>query len=105
METQLEFIERAGAVAVGKKELIKYVNGESLTPRESLLANCYMCTGYYADGRIDCKTSNCPVYPYMPYSSKPAPKKKMSEKAKKAAIDRFAKARKDKVKISSKSQF
>jgi Zn-finger protein len=32
-----------------------------------IMAKCYDCTGFYKDGREDCNTPTCPLYPLMPY--------------------------------------
>jgi hypothetical protein len=56
-----------GRVERGKKEHMKFKRGESLTRHEAILAQCYECCGYYADGKGDCKSTLCPLYQYMPY--------------------------------------
>lgn len=56
-----------GKRAIGKKEWNKFVNAETLTYKEALLANCYECTGFYDTGKVDCLITTCPVYQYMPY--------------------------------------
>lgn len=56
-----------GILAIGKTELLRYLDGKTLTREEAILAMCYDCTGYYAEGRQDCKQSQCPLYQYMPY--------------------------------------
>ena len=53
--------------AVGKKELIKHLQGGRLTMRQRLLAKCFECMGGYADGTQDCRITDCPLYPVMPY--------------------------------------
>lgn len=83
-------IERYGVTARGRTELIKYLNGEKITQRQAILANCYTCMGYYADGRNDCKLKQCPLYPFMPYSSNPYVKKVMSENNKESARKRLS---------------
>jgi hypothetical protein len=59
-----------GILARGRKELIKHLNGERLTPRQMALAKCYECMGGYADGRRDCLIAKCPIYPLMPFRGK-----------------------------------
>lgn len=78
---RIEYIEKVGASAKGRVELINYLSNGRVTARQAILAKCYDCTAYYADGRVDCKVETCPLYPYMPYSSKPAAKRKVSEEA------------------------
>ena len=68
-------VKAEGKKAVGGKELIKYLEGESLTPRQIIIAKCYDCMGYYIDGRVDCECPLCPCYPFMPQSSKPQAKR------------------------------
>jgi hypothetical protein len=55
-------------LAQGQKEYLAYMNGQRLTLKESILANCYLCMGYYIDGKKECKVSLCPFYPFMPYN-------------------------------------
>ena len=71
----MEQIERDGGTNRGRNELLKYLNGESLTARQSCVAKCYDCMGYGAAGRVDCKIDTCVLYPFMPYSSKPKAKR------------------------------
>lgn len=56
-----------GKRAIGKKEWTKFINAETLTYKETILANCYECTGFYDGGRVSCLIPNCAAYPYMPY--------------------------------------
>lgn len=51
----------------GLKYLQKYANGDSLTCRQAIVAQCCFCSGYYADGRADCGSKVCPLYAWMPY--------------------------------------
>ena len=60
--------------AQGKSELLKHRSGKKLTYRQAVLAKCYECMGYYADGKSDCLISDCPLFNFMPYRSKPAKK-------------------------------
>lgn len=64
-------IKKHGIKAQGKKEILKYLKGNRLTLRQAILAKCYDCMAFYADGRNDCKDADCPLYPFMPYGSKP----------------------------------
>lgn len=78
--TKLDSIKKHGIAASGRKELLKYLDGARITQRQAILAKCYDCMAYYADGRNDCKVLDCPLYPFMPYSSRPQkPSKKLSE--------------------------
>jgi len=67
-ERMLREVRDAGIRAQGRKELVKYLKGGRLTRRETILANCYMCMGYYSDGTQDCCIHTCPLYPFMPYA-------------------------------------
>ena len=59
-----------GLACLGKKELVKHLEGERLSPREMIIAKCYDCMGYYSDGRgQDCEMKLCPLYPLMPYKA------------------------------------
>jgi hypothetical protein len=74
-------IERDGKGARGKKELIKFFKGEKLTVRQALIAQCYQCLGYYADGIGDCECQMCSLYIYMPYN-KNKQKKELTDEQK-----------------------
>lgn len=84
--TKLESIKKHGESAQGRKELLSYLKGKPLTVNQAVLARCYDCMSYYADGVGDCKAPDCPLYEYMPYrtlsrkSSRTA-KKKAAKKA------------------------
>jgi len=58
-------INQHGKTMRGKKELIKHLAGGKLTPKQAIQAKCFDCTGYFADGRQDCKMTKCPCYPFM----------------------------------------
>jgi hypothetical protein len=68
--TRIEEIETIGKVARGQKELLKHMNGEKLTFRQAIIANCYDCMGYYVDGKVYCEIKNCPLSPFMPFRPK-----------------------------------
>ena len=67
--TKYELVE-TGILAKGKKELLKYLEGKSLSRKEAIMAMCYECMGYYIDGKEDCEIPECPLFQYMPYSNK-----------------------------------
>ena len=52
---------------IGQKHWQNHKKGKRLGVDEAALAKCYDCMGAYADGVMDCKTSDCPLYPWMPY--------------------------------------
>jgi hypothetical protein len=80
----LRWIKQHGKKAQGRREFIGYLESdEKLSPKKAILANCYSCTGYYSDGRIDCEVNDCPLHPYMPYrKDKTKAKRVLSEKQK-----------------------
>ncbi|MBW2543950.1 MAG: hypothetical protein JRD43_00480 [Deltaproteobacteria bacterium] len=65
-----EDVERYGLTARGKAELLKYLEGGRLTRKEAMLAKCFECCNGYADGKADCGIESCPIYPYMPFSTR-----------------------------------
>jgi hypothetical protein len=69
MIERIKNIRKYGKTAQGQKELIKHLEGGKLTLRQAALANCYFCLGFYADGKIDCAMSHCPLHPFMPYNA------------------------------------
>ena len=93
---RLDEIERIGSKFKGGKELKSYLTGEVLSAKGAVIAKCYDCMGYYADGAIDCKVPTCPLYLYMPYSEV-GPRKqkrgKMSPERKEALLAGLKKAR------------
>ena len=56
-----------GKLAQGQKQLHKHLTGGRLSYKEAVLAKCYECTGGYADGKMDCKVPECPLYGFMPF--------------------------------------
>lgn len=97
VERRLENIRKYGKRAKGGKELVGHIDGSmDLTPRQAMIAKCYDCMGYFADGMVDCKVKMCPLYAYMPYNEE-GPKKKsrkpMSDEQRKAVAKRLGRAR------------
>jgi len=62
-------IEKHGKTARGRQELLKHLDGGRLTLKQSVLAHCYSCMGYYSDGKQDCRLSKCPLWPFMAYNA------------------------------------
>lgn len=89
----IEEIREFGKQGSGKTLLLKHLEGGSLTRKESMLAMCYDCTCGYADGRVDCKTPNCPLYDYMPYNKNKKVRKVFTSEQKKAFVERMKKSR------------
>jgi hypothetical protein len=67
MSTNMEWVEKNGTAARGKREYLAFLRGEHLTLKQRVLANCYECTGMYTDGREDCEMETCAFHVYMPY--------------------------------------
>ena len=81
--TSIEWIEKHGTTARGKKEYLAFLRGENLTMKQRILANCFQCTGMYTDGREDCQMEECTLHVYMPYRKGGAMKvRTMSEETK-----------------------
>jgi len=53
--------------AKGKAEIMRQRSGKRLSYKQAVLAKCYECMGYYADGKLDCEIPDCPLYGFMPY--------------------------------------
>lgn len=51
----------------GENEMLALCDGKRLTQREAIYAQCFICQGYYVDGKKDCQNKTCPLYYYMPY--------------------------------------
>ena len=55
---------------IGAKEYESWESGSSLTMKEAILANCYMCNGQ-EDSASDCQGGRaCPLYAYSPHGRK-----------------------------------
>ena len=59
--------EERKARCKGENELLLMCEGKHLTQREAIYAQCFVCCGYYVDGKEDCCNKICPLYYYMPY--------------------------------------
>jgi len=66
---RIEILETA-PTSSGKRLLLKHLYGDKLTRNEAIFAKCCDCMGYFIDGRADCETVECPLYPFMPYRGK-----------------------------------
>lgn len=64
---KIQSIDRYGKQAKGRKELKSHLEGKRLTLRQMILAKCYDCMGYFADGKVDCNIPECALYPVMVY--------------------------------------
>jgi len=65
---RIKSIRRQGKSARGQKELIKHLSGERLTLKQAINAHCYDCTGFFADGKVDCGVKHCSLHPFMAYN-------------------------------------
>ena len=68
MIERIKNIQQYGKTARGKNELLKHLSGQRLTLKQAVLAHCYDCAGYYADGKVDCNMPHCPLHPFMAYN-------------------------------------
>jgi len=69
MADKIKAIKKYGRKAKGRASLLKYLQGEKISKNEAILAKCYDCMGYYADGIGDCGVKDCPLYPFNPYKN------------------------------------
>ena len=67
-EERIRSIRKHGKTARGQKELIKHLSGERLTLKQAVNAHCYDCTGFFADGKVDCGVKHCSLHPFMAYN-------------------------------------
>jgi hypothetical protein len=68
MIERIKNIRKYGKTARGQKELFKHLSGQKLTFKQAIYARCYDCTGYYADGKVDCNMPHCSLHPFMAYN-------------------------------------
>lgn len=57
----------AGGTFQGKRELLEHLKGKRLTASQAIAAHCYECCGFFDQGRFDCKTATCSLYPFNPH--------------------------------------
>jgi len=53
-------------VIKGQKEYRKYKDGQRLTRKQAILAQCYDCNGG-DESNADCQGYSCPLYQYHPH--------------------------------------
>ncbi len=84
-----ESIRKHGTLVRGKRELLAYLDGKRLTAKQTILAKCFECMGFFADGRADCGMPDCPCYAFMPFRAgcKLPSTRISSEKQRKAGRD------------------
>ena len=71
----------------GFNQYEKFKKGQSLTPKQAILAQCYVCNGE-SEGGGDCLAVTCPLYQYMPYR-KNRQKKQLSSEQKAKVVEGF----------------
>jgi len=76
----------------GKKEFERFKAGETLTHKQAILAQCYICNGLNEGGH-DCKGIACPLYQHMPYRQGRR-KRQLSEAEREQLTKRLRSARK-----------
>ncbi len=54
------------AIIKGCRDYEKFKKGETLTLKQAILAQCYVCNGI-EEGGEDCRGRSCPLYQFMPY--------------------------------------
>lgn len=67
-KAKIDKIAEIGKECSGRRELVSYLEGKPITRVQAIKALCYECMGYYSDGREDCGCTECPLYPFTPYS-------------------------------------
>ena len=53
----------------GEKEYKKFKDGEKLTRKQAILAQCYACNGF-EESAEDCGGKSCPLYQYHHHRNK-----------------------------------
>jgi hypothetical protein len=87
-------LEEEGKVALGKAELLKILDGKTVSPWEAIAAYCYDCMAFYVDGvKGSCERDDCPLFQYMPYN-KNKTKRPMTDAQRAAAAERIRKLHK-----------
>ena len=76
IQETINYIQEHGLHIKGSKELLTFLQGQKLSYRKAILAQCYQCIGYYDGGMQDCNDELCPLYSYVPYNSKLKEEKK-----------------------------
>lgn len=77
----------------GLKEYERFKRGESLTHKQAILAQCYVCNGL-DEGGDDCNGEDCPLYQFMPYGAGKRKRATLSDEQKRAIADRLKNGRK-----------
>lgn len=91
-EDKIKNIRQHGKQAKGQKDLLNHLQGRRLTMQQAINAHCYDCVGFYADGKVDCQMTKCPLHNFMPYNEKRA-KRTTSRTASDAHMEKMRSAR------------
>jgi hypothetical protein len=75
----------------GQRQHEAFKAGKPLTPKQAILAQCFVCNGENEGGE-DCLGASCPLYQYMSYR-KGRIKKELSAERKARVIENFRKGR------------
>lgn len=67
LEKKKHEVTMKGKKSGGMTNYLKYLSGRKIGLKGAVLAKCFDCCGFYADGRMDCKIQDCPLYPWQPY--------------------------------------
>ena len=49
----------------GQKEYKRFLNGGPLSPKQAILAQCFVCNGEIEGSSEDCKGDSCPLYHFF----------------------------------------
>ena len=82
---------KKGKESQGKREMIKHLEGGTLTLKQSIMAKHFDCMGGFRDAKVDCGCPDCPLYGSMPYRTEKRVKKILTDAEKKTIRDRFTK--------------
>lgn len=52
------------ALKTTQRQLKRRFRSEVKNLKWAILAKCFDCSGFQADGYMDCKMDDCPLYPY-----------------------------------------
>ena len=55
---------------MSRKAYQKFKNGEPLTRKEAMGAQCFSCNGESVELAHDCLGDSCPLYPWSPWGKK-----------------------------------
>lgn len=76
----------------GAREYEKFKNGISLSRKQAMLAQCYVCNSM-EESATDCLGKSCPLYEYAPYRNKTKVKRQLSAEQRQKLVDTLSKGR------------